>query len=124
DVDPIPMARVSLSLGQLYESLGAALHNASSPDKAKDRDAFRAKALSWYERNLTLYERIDGPNHTGFAVGLANIADLYRRCRRRSEALAALRRAVPIAERTYGPEHVTTKKMAEALSRLEESGNV
>lgn len=114
ELDPTLLSDACLSLTHFFGQ------RATDPGVASGEcRAHWNEALAWMERHVALYERLDGPWHTGFAVSLANLADLYRRCGRMPECVAAMRRALAIAERTYGPESSVTANMRRDLERFE-----
>jgi tetratricopeptide (TPR) repeat protein len=79
----------------LHASLGSALYMIGD----------YASAQSYYQRALTLWERVLGPDHPSVAVGLGNLASVYQAQGRYAEAELLLQRAQTICERVLGPDH-------------------
>ena len=80
----------------------------------------RTGAAACYRRAVTKAEALEGPNGPTVALVLMQLAGVTGR----TEAVAAMQRAVAIDRQSLGPEHPQTKAMERALAALNASGPV
>jgi tetratricopeptide (TPR) repeat protein len=64
-----------------------------------------AKAEPLFTRALTIWEQALGPEHPDVALGLHDLAGLYRTQEKYAKAEPLLQRVLTIRERALGPEH-------------------
>ncbi|MBQ0922675.1 FxSxx-COOH system tetratricopeptide repeat protein [Saccharopolyspora endophytica] len=72
-------------------------------------------ARDFYERALTIEERIYGPTHPDIASTLSNLGTVHRELGELRTALQLQQRALTIEEQAYGPDH---PNIASTLSNL------
>ncbi|HEV8629833.1 MAG TPA: tetratricopeptide repeat protein, partial [Thermoanaerobaculia bacterium] len=80
-----------------------------------DRRGETPRARTILERALALHERNSGPNSALVAGTLSNLVELYVRVHEVELAVATARRALAIADLTYGPAHPETGNSANVL---------
>jgi tetratricopeptide (TPR) repeat protein len=71
-----------------------------------------------YHRILNIMEQQLGPNHPDIAQSLNNLALLYRKLGKYSQAEPLYRRALSISERQLGPNHPDTAQILNNLALL------
>jgi tetratricopeptide (TPR) repeat protein/DNA-binding XRE family transcriptional regulator len=103
----------SASVGRGDERLAADISTAAG--EALQHAGDLRGARPWYERALTIQERVLGPDHPGTAVGLDNLALLLSQQGELAAARPLHQRALAIRERALGPDNPDT---AEALNNL------
>ena len=64
-----------------------------------------AEAEPLFKRALAIWEKPLGPEHPEFAMGLKNLAELYRAQGRYAEAEPLFERALAIQDEMIGPDH-------------------
>ena len=74
-----------------------------------------AKAQREQSRAVAIYTRVGGPNHPFVAVGLTELARVYREEGLLADALPLLERALAIREKKLGPQH---RDVARTLAEL------
>ena len=73
------------------------------------------EALPLFEHSLAILKKIFGPEHINTAIGLNNLARVYRCIGDNAKALPLVERSLAIREKSLGPEHHDT---ATALNNL------
>ncbi|GAB4212761.1 MAG: hypothetical protein OHK0022_49030 [Roseiflexaceae bacterium] len=96
------------TVATLYNELGVSLNMVGA----------YGDALPLYERALSIWERVLGPDHPDTARSLNNLAELYRAQGEYERALPLYERALSIWERVLGPDHPDTAKSLNNLARL------
>ena len=71
-----------------------------------------------YQRALAIKEKVLGPEHTGTATSLNNLAALYDTLGQYDKALPLYQRALAIREKALGPEHNDTASSLNNLAWL------
>ena len=107
------------AFGEQHESVATVVYNLALVDASLgDFEATRRE----YQRALTIWEHIYGPNHAFVARALAAQAEVVRALDCPSDALALLERALAIQERRLGAQHrsvaITLKEVAGTLRQL------
>jgi tetratricopeptide (TPR) repeat protein len=138
---PVVQARLMLTIGRVYRSLG--LYEPSGPlleqalrmrerelgtehpDVAEslhelallywDQGEYHAKAESLSRRTIAIREQALGPDHSSTASSLSLLAALYVRQGQYAEAEPLYQRALAIREQALGPDH---HQVAESLHNL------
>jgi tetratricopeptide (TPR) repeat protein len=81
------------------------------------KGAYAEAALLW-QQILGIVEKALGPENTGTATGLNNLAFLYARLGRFAEAESLFKRSLAIIEKVQGPEHPNTATSINNLGSL------
>jgi len=98
---PVTLARLLLTIGNVYQKMG-----------------LFAEAAPLYREAVDLRERNLGEDHADVAEALAELGDCYRRSGEFREAEACLERSMAIRERVFGPNHL------EVANSLNDLGNL
>jgi tetratricopeptide (TPR) repeat protein len=117
--------RVLLVLAAVFAAGGAVSSRAQPADEAEalNHEMFRLSQAGKYkeaaeveERELALRERqAGGPDDPGVGLALNNLANIYRKLGRYTEAESLWKRSLAIREKAFGPEH---PNVATALNNL------
>ena len=67
---------------------------------------------------MKIDERIYGPDHPQVAIDANNIGQILEAKGDAEGALSYIQRALRILEKSYGPNHPTTKQAAAGLERI------
>jgi CHAT domain-containing protein len=76
------------------------------------------RALPLYERSLAICEKVLGPQHPEMAIGLGNLAGLYKDMGDHAKALPLYERSLAICEKVLGPQHPDTAAVLNGLAGL------
>src|SRR5262249_51873442 len=71
-----------------------------------------------YQRSLTIYEQVLGPEHPDTASTLNNLALLYKNQGRYEEAERLCQRSLTIYEQVFGPDHPKTVTVRQSYQRM------